>query len=294
MKTQTLPLYAILCVFNVCTDAFASPAIPPSGYETLARDFAKLKEDIDNRENADNAVSTFFYVDGKNPEAKGEEVALEWTRKILAIHGGMPSTVNPSARTRDTGLDILTIKGLHYLMLKGDARDIPLLNQYTNAPWGRILEMRVAGTNVIDIPKMGRFSLPWFFPSVTNTGPQALYVGEILYRYWEGVEFDTAKIPQELLTMVVSFDKDGNPVSSVDLAKFGLSMPTITPNPKKHINWDRPPDPSMWQYNTYTVTFPDLAKSVTMQLDAQRKHIDTQDYRKLYSPIPRKSPPPAE
>jgi hypothetical protein len=33
---------------------------------------------------------------------------------------------------------------------------------------------------------------------------------------------------------VVSFDKDGSLVSSVDLAKYGLSMPVITPKPDKY------------------------------------------------------------
>jgi len=74
-----------------------------------------------------------------------------------------------------------------------------------------------------------------FFPSVANTGPQAVYVREILYRFWEMAGRDSAKIPKELLTMVISFDEDGNPVCSVDLAKYGLSMPFITPKPDPNI-----------------------------------------------------------
>ncbi|MCL1856988.1 MAG: hypothetical protein FWF84_05040 [Kiritimatiellaeota bacterium] len=164
------------------------------------------------------------------------------------------------------------------------------MNQYTNGHWGQILEMRVTGINVVDtlaITGLYGFGTPWFYPSVTNTGPQALYVGEILYRYWESVEFDTAQIPPELLTMVVSFDGDGNPVSSVDLSKYGLTMPVITLNPKTRNAWEIPLEEGVWQDNVYTVAFPDLAEPATVPVDMRRK---SPDRRKLYSPIPKKSP----
>ena len=53
------------------------------------------------------------------------------------------------------------------------------------------------------------------------------------WNHWNLAEETFAKMPDELLTMVVSFDEDGNPVSSVDLAKYGLSMPIIFPKPDK-------------------------------------------------------------
>jgi len=110
-----------------------------------------------------------------------------------------------------------------------------------------------------------------FTPSVANTGKQAVYAREILQHYWkrEGEIPDNfrsergefyleranqalSKIPSELLTIVVSFDKDGKPVSNVDLAKYGLSMPVITPKPDEEREHGTP----LWYNNT--VTFPHL------------------------------------
>ena len=53
-------------------------------------------------------------------------------------------------------------------------------------------------------------------------------------------------IVSELRTIVVTFDEDGNPVSSIDLAEYGLSMPILTPNPDEHSAGLTP----------YIVTFP--------------------------------------
>jgi hypothetical protein len=92
---------------------------------------------------------------------------------------------------------------------------------------------------------------PDFIPSVANVGLQAIYVREILRRYWKDLSkipdeaFTDEKrniyleqsnqalleIPEELLKIVLSFDKDGNLVSSVDLSKYGLSIPFIDPKP---------------------------------------------------------------
>ena len=83
------------------------------------------------------------------------------------------------------------------------------------------------------------------FPSVANTGVPGRYVNEIFQRFWRDFEGkDASQIPVELLTMAVSFDADGNPVCSVDLAKYGLSMPVIEPKPDKYYRGE------------YTVTFP--------------------------------------
>ena len=51
----------------------------------------------------------------------------------------------------------------------------------------------------------------------------------------------------ELSTMVVSFDENGKPVCSVDLAKYGLSMPIIEPFPDSYRVGEKP---------TFTVVFP--------------------------------------
>jgi len=101
-----------------------------------------------------------------------------------------------------------------------------------------MLQARVAGTNVLDFtPIMPGAYWPGCVPSVTNMGPQGIYVAEILHQCWEDLEVvedslgnllrDETKIPPELLTLVVWFDDGGNPVCNVDLAKYGLTMPEI-------------------------------------------------------------------
>jgi hypothetical protein len=94
----------------------------------------------------------------------------------------------------------------------------------------------VEGVNVFESFHSDFGDIVNVFPSVVNTGPQGLYVHHILMKAFElsGGDVRDPKIPEELLTMVITFDKDGNPVSSVDLTKLGLSMPVITPKPDKY------------------------------------------------------------
>ena len=68
-------------------------------------------------------------------------------------------------------------------------------------------------------------------PSVANAGPQGVYAYHIIWKAYEMEGGNALKIPEDLAKMVITFDADGNPVSSVDLAKHGLSMPVITPKP---------------------------------------------------------------
>ena len=42
---------------------------------------------------------------------------------------------------------------------------------------------------------------------------------------------NTMNLVEELTTATVSFNDDGIPVSSVDLSKYGFSMPVIEPKP---------------------------------------------------------------
>jgi len=179
------------------------------------------------------------------------------------------------------------------------------------------LEARVAGSNVLvhaiaHSPEEDRWGLFIAYPSVANTGPQAIYVREILAKAHAldreqqeeiytlaqarqqelDAEYmqlklelekrdDTVKEDMdaltrtfcerydkemrlfceenvftstlsELSTIVVSFDADGNPVCNVDLAKYGLSMPIIVPNPGQRF-WD-----------DYSVVFPHETKDVDM------------------------------
>ena len=117
-----------------------------------------------------------------------------------------------------------------YMSFKGDAGDLDDMMMIENQ---ERLAARVAGTNIISRSIGERWST--CIPSVANTGPQALYVDAILRQYWENMEEkNVANIPDELITIVVWFDEDGNPVCNVDLAKYGLTMPELdVPNRPK-------------------------------------------------------------
>jgi len=145
-----------------------------------------------------------------------------------------------------------------YLTLKGDASDLERLRNDAD-----ILSLRVSGTNLFEdnserhyrngIRRRGGYTILtimdmfgrlsklnyYFIPSVANTGPQALYVYDILKSYWEQNGKDDAEIPAELLTMVVWFDEEGKPVCNVDLSKYGLIMPELDvpnkPKPKDRV-----------------------------------------------------------
>ena len=140
-----------------------------------------------------------------------------------------------------------------YLVLKGDESDLAKISDGISVMCDAVLGARVAGSNLFVkmsvpteyggiitnmLPNLVTFRPP-FIPSVANTGPQALYVYEILKRAWENAGEDESKIPAELLTMVVWFDEDGNPVCNVDLAKYGLTMPELDvpnrPKPKPKV-----------------------------------------------------------
>ena len=134
-----------------------------------------------------------------------------------------------------------------FLSYKGDASDLTLVSTHRGS---ERLTTRVAGTNIVEWFDTRSHSIKdnyfHFIPSVTNMGHQALYAREILHQYWETlpevvkriddtrreIYRDGSKIPPELLTMVVWFDDDGNPVCNVDLSKYGLTMPEIDLPPK--------------------------------------------------------------
>jgi hypothetical protein len=195
--------------------------------DVWAREFAKfpeyyktLEEKFDDPRIVDHVIGRFAAVDGGNPASKGEQEALDWARKVAA-----------SEKHRDS------FDALWYLALKGDAKDVELFSALSaRYDLTDILLARVAGTNVVMIYEP---NFPDIYPSVANTGPQGVYVHRIIWRAWEdmgpkrswdGARESVTKLG-ELRTMVISFDKDGNPVSSVDLSKYGLSMPVIEPKP---------------------------------------------------------------
>lgn len=234
--------------------------------------------------------------DGMNV-AGGFKESLGWARKYAALY---PPKDTESLNSEGS---VFSEEGSRrqifaYLALKGDARDLEVVKRFNSDILGALLERRVAGENIFgyDAGKLkplgfqGRHQT--FFPSVINTGPQAVYVREILYRYWEETGRDKSKMPDELLRMVVLFDAYYDPVCcNVDLAKYGLSMPAITPKP----NWDMFsiygegvfPDFTPLKY---TVKFPDLAEPVEVSLDMDR---DAPEGKGLYEHV-KKIPPPAQ
>ena len=168
-----------------------------------------------------------YMIDGCDITSTGNQEALDWVRK--AVREGSQSPV-----------------AIDYLMEKGDARDLELLSFRGKSG----LEERVAGFNRIHNTVGPNW--PGFTPSVTNTGPQALYVEAILRQYWAAMEDKSVtNIPPELITMAVWFDEDGNPVCNVDLEKYGLTMPELdVPNkpkgngkPSPTLEGERPREP---------------------------------------------------
>ena len=187
----------------------------------------ETKFDDPNPEYVNEAMSRFYNFDGHNIASYGNPEALDWARRVM------------KEKPTDQGFDRRSAR--NYLVVKGDERDLGLI---ASREWRERLSMRVAGTNLINFfrPPNTTGGSSWYscLPSVTNTGPQALYVQEILRQFWETIEIevnervdptyrfrDISKIPDELLTIVVWFDEDGNPVCNVDLEKYGLTMPEI-------------------------------------------------------------------
>jgi len=191
------------------------------------------KFDDPNPEYVNFIIERLAAADAHDISTLGNQEALDWTRKMLREKGGKK------------GYD--TMAAERYLERKGNASDLELVSRHRG---NRRLATRAAGTNIVEWldPIHTRSHYFDFLPSVTNTGPQALYARAILRSYWETlpevtmrldetrnmVYKDGTQIPAELLTMVVWFDEDGNPVCNVDLAKYGLTMPELdVPNKPK-------------------------------------------------------------
>ena len=175
-----------------------------------------LEEKFDDPGTVDFIMWRIYAIDGGDKASYGNPEALYWVRRVV----------------REKYSGIAGSSTAWYLTMKGDAQDIELLRSSQKT----ILEARVAGMNVVKVDD--HFSFLHIYLSVTNTGPQGVYVSEILRQCWGNLQKkynegdphsfrDTSKIPAELLTMVVSFDAGGNPVCNVDLAKYGLTMPVL-------------------------------------------------------------------
>jgi len=262
-------LIILFCLASCAGSAFARDIDPPEEiakrkviesqiedlYETFGAGnimpeiYKLLEENIEERLYVETLVYK-FRGNAEDPIAEGDPEVYKMMRKVIDVYGN-----NPPWGAMDA---------LSYLRRKGNASDLERL------PNDAVLMARVAGTNILHVMEgtkllpSGRVGIVLdFIPSVTNVGPQSLYVREILQRYWKEVtevpdDFtietislyvkqarqDLSKMPTELLTIAISFDEKGSPVSSVDLAEYGLSMPIITPKPDKHYQGE------------YTIIFP--------------------------------------
>jgi len=197
-----------------------------------------LAERMDDFYVVGRSLLWFGWGDGKNMASAGRREAIGWTRKVLEVWEG----------DSDRWDDLKYIAG-GYLALKGNENELEVFRKF-NLNLDDVLRQRIAGTNVIGNFYFGGGAS--FVPSVTNTGPQAVYAEALVHRFWDGMkEKDASKIPAELQTMVVWFDEAGNPACNVDLAKYGLSMPVITPKPTANDPYDI----------KRTVTFPQPRRS---------------------------------
>ena len=209
-------------------------------YEALPILCELLPEHMGDSYPVNQAMHRLIEIDGKNTASHGDKEVLRLAREAA-------SQDKPS------------VPAIQYLALKGDGNDIAVLEKAK--VWSHngddlklnsanaaidVLKARANGTNVMGTSRDPKTLYLDFIPSVANTGPQALYVRYLLRKAREMAERAPFKIPEELIKLTVSFDADGNPVSSVDLAKYGLSMPIITPKP----------DPRNPASTRYTVVFP--------------------------------------
>ena len=303
MRTKGIKMLVICAIANTAVMA-RSDSYSFAGYEYSAHEirghFRRLETDIGDINKATEHIMAFARSDGINLASPGHKEALEWARKYVGLYP--PKETESYGSEWDTSkydnlsFDEKRKQIFAYLAFKGDARDLEVVKRFDRDTLGAILERRVAGENIFGydadkLKPLGFLGQPkTFFPSVANTGPQAVYVREILYRYWEENGRDKSKIPQELLTMVVSFDADGIPVCSVDLAKYGLSIPIFTPRPDmrmfsiyKEGIVSREHTPSK-----FTVKFPDLAEAVEITTAMER---EAPDWKGLYKHVRKVTPP---
>ncbi len=194
-------------------------------------------------------ISYVCKIDGVNMCSTGHPDMMRLTRECLAAKIEKPEWQSAAYC-------------LLYLSQKGNADDLPLLEKYAELPSKldfaknagleslRILKARASGTNVLNLSKTRLYcwstNEPPFLPSVANTGPQAVYVYDLLKQALAKYG-DATNLPPELVTMTVSFDADGKPVCSVDPAKYGLVMPDFPPPPPAFTNepaMTEPPPPT--------------------------------------------------
>jgi hypothetical protein len=199
-------------------------------------------------------ISYVCKIDGVNMCSTGHPDMMRLTRECLAAKIEKPHWQSAAYC-------------LLYLSQKGDAGDLPVVEKYAQLASTvdfsresaseslRVLKARASGTNVLNLSKTRLYcwstNEPPFLPSVANTGPQAVYVYDLLKQALAKYG-DATNLPPELVTMVVSFDADGKPVCSVDPAKYGLVMPDFPPPPPAFTN-----EPALTEPQTPTNNVPE-------------------------------------
>ena len=231
-----------------------------TGYQDMPA-YKKFLEDEDypyNNYTYSTLTELICRIDGVNMCSPGDADIIRLTREFL-----VSKSDNPDWRFVDYSL--------LYLSQKGDASDLPLLEKYAELPSKldfaknagleslRILKARVSGTNVLSFLEDRDYcwstNEPPFLPSVANTGPQAVYVYDLLKQALAKYG-DATNLPPELVTMVVSFDADGKPVCSVDPARYGLVMPDFPPPPPAFTN-----EPAMIEQQVPTNNVPEKTEA---------------------------------
>jgi len=235
-----------------------------------------LSANRDKPELISHIIRCFAIRDGFNLASSGEQEAMKVLREIISKDKNVP-------------FDLLL-----YLVHKGNRNDIALLEKVLQShtanleQWAQdrireeflgTLQKRVDGNFVVNKPRYQLRDESCIIPSVANTGPQGVYAFYILLKMADGVKM--GEFPDELLTMTITFDGDGNPVSSVDLAKYGLSMPVITPKPGPNAMFY----PNILHFkdpyfkcpydSAYTVTFPHETKVSAPQVETDEAKPDT-------------------
>jgi len=199
-----------------------------------------LSENMADAQYCGNITYRFMWIDGYNLASSGDPRALELTREILR-NGVAP------------------YMAFRYLSLKGDEKDIELFENAHEFPHGHHDYSAADALWLLRERQTENVFWCGLYPSVANTGPQAVYLIEILKKismkkeYLSYDESEALTMFWELAAMMeVSFDEDGTPVSNVDLAKYGVSMPVITPKPHPSI----PYSSQAFEHPQYTVIFP--------------------------------------
>jgi len=214
LTVQDVPVFAHILRFHewLLETLEATPSFPTSKFEMMMVHVVRL--------------------DGYDIRSAGNPSILDYTRKYFREF------------EKNKGLSGRYVYAVSYLALKGKADDCAMLEKALPMVYGAdnkshfahcldVLNARASGTNLLEGLDGKDYhgwstNSPAFLPSVANTGPQAAYVYDLLKQALTKYG-STSNIPPELITMMVTFDADGQPVCNVDLPRYGLVMPDIAP-----------------------------------------------------------------